>query len=169
MKKSQMRIQQMAFMILAVFFFFTLVGLFLLQVFLGEMRTSAQEREREQVLNILESFSQLPEFSCSERSSFCIDEDKIFVMKIEEINQLYSEFWPISSIRIFKIGGNFSTLKECPSLGCNYYKVYENPEQTQQMEYSSYVSICKKIKDSQEYVYNFCELGKISIGMKIKS
>lgn len=168
-KRSQMRIQQMAFMIVAVFFFFILVGLFLLQVFLGEIRGSAQEREREQVFSILETLSQLPEFSCSERSSFCVDEDKIFAMKIPQINTVYSEFWPISSIKIFKIKKNFSGLIECPALNCNYYKIYEDKTQDQKYEIASYVSICKKMKDSSGYVYDSCELGKLSIGMKIKN
>ncbi|MEM4182098.1 MAG: hypothetical protein QXX68_03045 [Candidatus Pacearchaeota archaeon] len=169
LKKSQMRIQQMAFMIVAVFLFFILVALFLLQIFLGELQGGVHLREREQAISLLESISQTPEFSCSDQSSFCIDEDKILAFKIPEINKVYSDFWPVASIKIYKVGKDFSSLIECPAINCNYYKIYEDENQMQKQEVSSYVVVCKKMKDNEGYVYDFCELAKLSIGIKIRS
>ncbi|MEM4719409.1 MAG: hypothetical protein QXG18_00900 [Candidatus Pacearchaeota archaeon] len=166
-KKSQMRIQQMAFMIVAVFFFFILVSLFLLQIFVSEINYSVQEREREQALNFLDSLSELPEFSCSENNFFCLDEDKLLVLKNSEINNLYSDFWPVSSIKVYKIKGE-SKIVECPSQNCNFYNIFEDKNQKQKMEISSYVLICKKILDNSGNVNDLCELGKLLVGMKIR-
>lgn len=152
----------MAFMIIAVFIFFIMVGLFLLQISIGGMKKTAQEREKEQVISSLEIFSEMPELSCSEKSSFCIDEDKIFVLK--NLSEIYSEFWPVSFVRVYKITDS-SSLIECPRLNCNYYIVYEDKNQDEKIGYSSYVAICKKIR-RESSVYDDCYLGKIELGVK---
>ncbi len=164
-KKAQFKIQQMAFMLVAIFIFFTLVGLFILQMNLGGLRYSAEQLEREQVLSALLSWSELPELSCSDGSSGCIDEDKIVVLSSEDFNRLYSSFWPVASIRVYMVNANFSNGEiECPGQGCNYYNVYESGQSSSEMV-ASYVSLCKTVK-TEGPVFKRCEMATLSIGIK---
>lgn len=162
--KAQFKIQQMAFMLIAVFIFFMLVALFFLQISLGGLRFSAEQLEREQVMNALLSWSELPEFSCSDRSSNCIDEDKIFVLGGSDYNLLYRDFWPVASIRVYRLNTNNTELVLCPQQNCNYYEVY-NSGQASRLEYSNYVSICKTGRIENQ-VLRVCEIGKISVGVR---
>jgi hypothetical protein len=75
-KIGQFKIQQMAFMMVFVFIFFALVGLFFFQMSMGNLRSSAQEMHMKQTISILNSITELPELSCSDSSSGCVDEDK---------------------------------------------------------------------------------------------
>jgi hypothetical protein len=164
-KRAQFEIQQMAFMLVAVFVFFTLVGLFFLQLSLGDMRYSAQELERKQVISALLSWSELPELSCSDSSSGCIDEDKLYVLSSEDYNRLYGSFWPVASIKVYKINSNFSSGEiACPGLNCNYHDIYSS-SQADGETIASYVSLCKKVKKDSA-VFESCELATLSILMK---
>ena len=157
----------MAFMLVAVFIFFTLVGLFFLQVSLGGIRSSAQQLEREQMMASLISLTQIPEISCSDGSSNCIDEDKILVLSDSSYNQIYNSFWPIAKIQVYRVNSDFSSFGEirCPQANCNYYVVFDtNQEQVQTQ--SSYVSLCKNSRQGSS-VFKECELALLSIGMKI--
>jgi hypothetical protein len=162
--RAQFKIQQMAFMIVAVFIFFILVGLFFVQFGLEDLRTTAADLERKQAIEALQAWSEFPEFSCSDRSSYCIDEDKLSVLAGRNYSQLYSSFWPVASIRVYKINSNSSELVICPQPNCNYYEVYDSG-QTDRVEYSSYVSICRLSK-VESRVMKECEMGKLALGIK---
>lgn len=166
-KFAQFKIQQMAFMIIAVFIFFTLVGLFFLQLSLGGIKSSAQQLEREQMIASLISLTGLPEVSCSDKTSNCVDEDKIYILGDEAYNQIYKDFWPIAEIRVYRINSNFSDYGEikCPQSNCNYYEVYDSGQKAVQRQ-STYVSICRTSRKDKS-VFQECELGLLSIGMKI--
>ncbi len=165
-KKAQFKIQQMAFMLVAVFIFFTLVALFFLQMNLADLRSSAQNLEKEQAIAALSAWSEMPEFSCDDMSSYCLDEDKLYILGGENYISLYQNFWPIASIRVYKVNSDFSVLGEikCPTLNCNYYDVYDSG-QIEVQRYSTYVSICRTTR-REGSVLRECELGILSIGMK---
>jgi hypothetical protein len=165
-KVAQFKIQQMAFMLIAVFIFFTLVGLFFLQISLGDLRYSAEQLEKKQVLSALLSWSELPELSCSDRSSSCIDEDKLYVLSSQDYNRLYSSFWPVASIRVYKVNSNFSLGElECPQPNCNYYNIYKSDQISSQPYYAAYVSLCKKNR-LEGQVFESCELATLSLQLK---
>lgn len=163
--RGQFKIQQMAFMLIAVFIFFTLIALFFLQLSLGDLKYSADQLEREQVMSALLSWSELPELSCSDRSSSCIDEDKLYILSLEDFNKLYSSFWPVSSIKVYKVNSDFSIGElKCPQPRCNYYDVYNSGANSTQT-YATYVSLCKTNKEDSQ-VFEYCELATLSIGIK---
>ncbi len=167
-KRAQFKIQQMAFMLVFVFIFFVLVGLFFLQLNLAGLRESAQQFEQEQVLSALVSWSQIPELSCSDNSVGCIDLDKVRIFKEDSnYNRLYFSFWPVASVRVYKVASNFSLGEiECPNLGCNYYSVFESGQQSSQ-RYSTYVSLCQ-INRKENSVFKECEMATLSIGGKVR-
>ena len=55
-KTAQMKIQQMAFMILAVFFFFVLVGLFFLGLEFRDIKKNSEQLKNEQAISSLNNF-----------------------------------------------------------------------------------------------------------------
>jgi hypothetical protein len=159
-KSGQMKIQQMAFMILAVFFFFILVGLFFLALEFRDVSKNSGELAKEQAISAIKVISDSEEFNCNSRETLCIDEDKLYAMST--LN--YNSFWPVSSIKVYKIYPAFNEVKKCPGTDCNYYEVFNN-NQSKINEYSTFVSICKKVREF-EYVYDKCEIGKLVVGVK---
>ncbi|MDP2946566.1 MAG: hypothetical protein Q8N88_00485 [Nanoarchaeota archaeon] len=156
-----MKIQQMAFMILAVFFFFILVGLFFLSLQFRDMKNIFNELQKEQAISSLQTISNMQELNYKTNEPFTLDEDKLTAMKNIES---YENFWPVSSIKVYKISAN-DKLINCPAFDCNYYEVY-NDGQKRVRDYSTFVSICKRVREF-EYVYDKCEVGKLVVGVKL--
>jgi len=142
--KAQMKIQQMAFMIVAVLIFFVLVGLAFLGWQLISVKDNFNSLQKEQAIASIRTISDMPEFNCDSRRSLCVDEDKLIVMA----NSSYSGFWNVASISAYKI------------LEKKSYLVYDS-KQKDKKEFSTYVLICKKITSN----YEKCDLGKLSVGV----
>ena len=163
-QKAQMKIQQMAFMIVAVFFFFILVGLFLLKVQFSGIQKSAAELEKEQAVSSLKVIANMQELNCNSRESLCLDKDKIKIMS-GELKEFYETFWPIASIKVYLLDTESTEIIACPSLNCNYFEIFDN-KQTNTEEYSTYISVCEKVKELS-YIYDDCEIAKLVVGRKI--
>jgi len=164
-KKAQFKIQQMAFMVIAVFFFFILVGMAYLGYQYKGVQESFQKLQKEEAIRSLQVLTELPELSCSEEY-LCIDEDKIYALASKK-DYGNKNFWPIASIRVYKIYPSFEgkEILKCPAPECNYYEIYDS-KQTNIEEYATYVSLCRKVR-VQGYTYNQCDIGKLSVGVKI--
>ena len=160
--RAQMKIQQMAFMIMAVFFFFVLVGLFFLGIQFRGVGESAQQLQLEQVLSSLEVIADMTEFSYSSGRSMTLDEDKLRIMS-GNFSEAYGGFWPVASIKVYKIFPKPESFVRCPAVDCNYFEIYDDGQANVQ-EYSTYVSICKKVRESG-YTYDRCEAGKLVLGV----
>lgn len=160
-KFAQMKIQQMAFMILAVFLFFILVGLFFLSIELRSIRQEAMILNEEAAISSLQVISGMAEFSYDSREPLTLDEDKLRVLSTIFG---YDSFWEVSSIKVYKVYPVEKMIK-CPAQDCNYYEIYNNGQKNVK-EYSTFVSICRKVKEFG-YVYDRCEIGKISVGVRI--
>jgi len=169
-KKAQIKIQQMAFMLIAVFIFFALVGMFMLMFKMGDLREAASLLEEKNAILLLSKFANSPEFSCGEAfgdmKSSCIDLDK--VMALKENIRVYHNFWEKSNIEIRWIYPSPEEEIECSDLNypnCNIIKVYSGIEEG--IGVSNFVSLCRK--DTQEgMVYDKCEIGKLIISYEIK-
>jgi len=160
--RAQMKIQQMAFMIMAVFFFFVLVGLFFLGIQFRGVGESAQQLQKEQTLSSLEVIADMPEFNYDSGASMTLDEDKLRIMS-GGFSEAYGDFWPVASIKVYKVYPKPESFVKCPALDCNYFEVYDSGQKSVQT-YSTYVSICKKVRESG-YTYDRCEAGKLELGV----
>ncbi len=159
-KLSQMRIQQMAFMIVAVLFFFVLVGLGYVGYQTKTLKSNYLDLQKEAAISSLQVLTDMPELTCG---SLCLDEDKLQVMTGK--SREYKDIWGVSSIKVVKVYPAFTNMIKCPNLNCNYYDVYDSGlKQTKQ--YSTFVSLCKKIKDN-DYIYDKCEIAKLLVGVKV--
>ena len=149
----------MAFMIVAVFFFFALVGLAWIGFSYRSAIGSAETLEKEQALKSLQSLIEMPELTCGYQ---CLDEDKLYALASAKDY----DFFPVASIKVYKLYPIQAEKISCPTPGCNYYDIY-NSGQTRIKEYATFVSICKMVREGG-YAYRKCEIGKMAVGVKLK-
>jgi len=167
-KLSQMKIQQMAFMLIAVFLFFALVGIFVLVIRFAGIKESLSILEEENAMLLVSKLANSPEFSCGEAFSAktnCIDSDKVMILK----NKMdkYRYFWGVSNIEIRKIYP-ISEEKTC-SLGnypnCSIIKIIS--QESEGIGISNFVSLCRKeLLDGKSY--DKCEIAKLIVYYKEK-
>jgi len=164
MKKGQMKIMQMTFMILGVFFFFVLVGLFFLAISFKDMKSEAEVLQKAQTISSIEVIAGMSELSYGSDEVMSLDEDKLLIMSGTATDR-YEEFWPIASLEVYKVYPAFSSLVDCPGVGCNHYVIFDSGQKNVE-KFSSYVSICKRMKEFGS-AYDKCTIGKIVVGTKI--
>ena len=162
-KKGQVKVQQMAFMLLAVFIFFALVGMILLKVGAGNLRDEATKLEQENAILLVSKLANSPEFACG--ASFgpsigdCVDMDKAMILS-ENIEE-YENFWGVSSIEIIKIYPSSEDLIPCDRENypnCNFLEILPGKG----VYYSNYVVLCRK-EIFNDKIYAKCDLGKIMV------
>ena len=181
-KRAQMKIQQMAFMLIAVTLFFALVGLFILVVLFSGLKQSATLLEEQGALLLVSRLANSPEFSCG--NSFgtsrlnCIDLDKTMALK-DEIKP-YSDvgFWGVSGIEIVKIypseGDLLCTSENYPN--CRKIEIVKANTGT---GVSNFVALCRKERKSIETydesgnllttysnIVDACEVAKVIVTYK---
>lgn len=167
--KAQMKIQQMAFMLMAVTLFFVLVGIFVLVLRFSGLRDTARQLEQENAMLLVARLANSPEFSCENSFgalSNCIDADKVIALKEREE---YEEFWGVAKIEIRKIypdNGNIICNDENYE-NCGVIKVLERSVKTLPSS-SSFVSLCRK-EITEEMIYDKCEMAKLLVSGEDKS
>ena len=167
-QKAQLKIQQMAFMLMAVTIFFVLVGMFVLVIKFAGVKESAKEIEEKNAILLSTKLANSPEFSCGESFGSgkinCIDLDKVIILRENIVN--YLDFWGVDNIEIRTIAPE-SVEKMCNMRNypnCNIIRV--RPQEIT-AEYSNFVSLCRKESFEGE-VYNKCELGKLIISYEVE-
>ncbi len=162
--RAQMKIQQMAFMLIAVMIFFALVGLLILTIGFSGLKEKATALQEENAMLLVSKLANSPEFSCGqafESKENCIDLDKAFVLNnnIEK----YKNFWGVSGIKIIKIYPENKNLV-CTSANYPNCDTLEFIPKATGIFAENFVSLCRKEFDSEtKIVYDKCELGKILV------
>ena len=163
--KAQMKIQQMAFMLMAVTLLFVLAGLFFLVVGLSGLKDSATDLREKNAMLLVTRLSNSPEFSCGRAfdnaGTNCIDADKVMIVR--ENAGKYKDYWgEVSNIKIEKIYPSENNI-EC-NLGnypdCSTIRILGN--ETSGYYSSNFVSLCRKATDGKE-VYDKCEVAKLFV------
>lgn len=169
-KKAQLKIQQMAFMLLAVTLFFVLVGIFVLTFKFAGLKDTATGLEEENAIKLVAKLANSPEFSCGESFGStrinCIDADK--AMALKENAEKYSKFWGVSNIEIRRIYPDTNSEIICDQSNypnCNIIRIKQ--EDVSGFEVSNFVSLCRK-DVFEEIIYDRCEIGKIIISYEKK-
>ncbi|MFB6246649.1 MAG: hypothetical protein ABEI74_03605 [Candidatus Pacearchaeota archaeon] len=170
-KRGQMKIQQMAFMLVAVFIFFVLIGLAFLAVNMSGLEEKASELRRENARLLVSSLADSPEFSCGKAydgsKSSCVDLDK--AMALKGMENVYSGFWDVQSIEIRRVYPSNSS-EECTSTNypdCGKITVVSDSGQEKSGNFTSvgsYVTLCRKGFDqSSNAGFNNCDLGRLFV------
>ena len=164
-----MKIQQMAFMLIAITLFFVLVGIFFIVIKVSELKGKASALEEENAMLLVTKLANSPEFSCGESFGTgkvnCVDADKMMILR-ENIDR-YLNFWQVSNIEIRKIYPRadkeiICTLGNYPD--CNIIRLMDK-EIT--MEHSNFVSLCRKDFSDGE-IHDKCEIAKLMISYENK-
>lgn len=171
---GQMKIQQMAFMLIAVMVFFALVGLLIAAIGFSGLKEKATALNEKNAMLLVSKLANSPEFSCGEdfkSQENCIDLDKTFILK-ENINEyktgntlkgINKNFWRVSGIEIIKIYPKNPNFIECNSNNypdCSKITLISG----QGIAAENFVSLCRKEFDSENFIsYDKCELGKILV------
>jgi len=157
-KKAQLKMQEMAFVLVAIVIFFALVIIVYMVMRTGSLKESAEEQRKEEVQALGLKLADSPEFSWS-KCSGCIDIEKAIALKER---RTYKEFWKVDYLMIERVYPNH-TIRECTRgvfPDCNTITIinatyYGTPTAT-------YVALC----DYDENGYDKCELGRIYISEK---
>lgn len=170
-KSGQMKIQQMSFMIVAVFLFLAMVGMAVVTVKMSELKSSATSLDKQNAVLLVTKLANSPEFACGEvygtAKTDCVDWDKVMALKIG-ISK-YSDFWGASSIEIRRIYPPKSPSAQdiiCTGVNyppkCNIIKVMGS---TKDFDKSNFVALCRKERYKNEFV-NKCEMAILTVGYK---
>ena len=163
MVRAQLKIQQMAFVLIAVTLFFAMAGLFILAIQFSGLREGAEDLEKENAQKLAIKIANSPEFSCGQSYGTgklnCIDADKAMVLKDNAAK--YSDFWRVSNIEIWKVYPSSrddwcdkSNYPNCNSIGI---LVDEHKG-----GYSSFVTLCRKELNAGD-TYDHCDLARVIV------
>lgn len=164
-KKAQVKMQQTAFMLIAVTIFLVMAGMFIIVIRFSSLQDTAELLEERNALLLVSKIADSPEFSCGNAfgapRSNCIDTDK--VMALTGRLRDYSDFWGVSGIEIRRIypaeAGTECSSENYPECG----KITVVPSE-QGTGVSNFVSLCRKEQEqNSSRIYDRCEIGKIVI------
>jgi hypothetical protein len=162
-KKAQLKIQQMAFMLIAITIFFILAGMFILAIKYSSLQKDAEILRRENSMYLVSKIANSPEFSCG--GAFggdeidCIDADKVMILK--QSSEKYKDFWGIENIEIIKIPSESNTLCTLTNYpNCDRIQLFD--KDTTGIGFSNFVSLCRKESFLGES-YDKCDLAKVII------
>lgn len=162
-KNADMKIQQMTFMILFVFIFFSIAGLFFISIQSSRITQGFNLLQKESAISSIQTIANMPELNCDSSRTLCVDEDKLMVFASS--SNLYKDFWPVASIRVRKAYPMQTKDIRCPLVNCTYYEVYDSKQKNTQ-EYGIFVSVCKKVKNNG-FIQEECSIGRLDVGVKI--
>lgn len=171
-KKAQLKIQQMAFMLIAVTLFFVLIGLFIIGIGFSGLKKSSEILEEENAMLLVSELSNSPEFSCGDSFRYgktnCVDADKVMILrKMDE----YAEFWDVAAIEIRKIYPEYGRETKCSEENypdCNVVEIYSRNVNKGAYN-SNFISLCRKEKNAETgEIYDKCELAKLLVSYEQK-
>ena len=167
-KKGQLKIQEMAFMIVDIILFFILIGLFSLSIVYKNIQESATVIAEEKTLSAIENLAGTAEFICAGGKSNCVDEDKLMALIGKKS---YDDFWDFSSLSVIKYGGFakdeddwiLCNLRNYPD--CDVFEIYDANVKNEKV-ISSFVALCRR-EHENNYNYDKCEIAKLIAGSEI--
>ncbi len=167
-KKSQLKIQEMAFMIIAIILFFVLVGLFALSIVYKNLQESATEIVEGRTLSAITNLAGTAEFICAGGKSNCVDADKLMALIGKKS---YEDFWSFSSLSVIKYSGfdkKENEMIECSLSNypdCDVIEVYDKAIENEKV-ISSFVALCRREYENN-YGYDKCEIAQLWAGSEV--
>jgi hypothetical protein len=117
-KKAQMKIQQMAFMVVAITIFFSMIALIYFSLTIASVESDAKKLQDEEARSLVRKLSSSPEFAFTSEGdcSHCIDLDKALQIKeLIETNDRYEGLWNLDHLYIEIIHSSRLSTGECTS------------------------------------------------------
>ena len=160
--KGQVKIQQMAFVLIAMIIFFIMAGLIFVAIYYSSLQKEVEGIREQEVKEIVRRISGSPEFSWLGEGdcAACIDFDKVFLLKTKES---YQNFWRgIPYLEISKVYP--SSDGECNTgnyPNCGSITIIDSKKNF--IAHSAFVALCY-YEPTENYVK--CELGKVTMGFE---
>jgi len=168
MKRAQIKIQQMAFMLIAITLLFAFVGLFMISIKTSGLRERANLLAEENAMKLAGKLANTAEFSCGNLysgKSNCIDADKVMVLKDSEE---YEGFWGVNEIKIKRIYPVLDGEVKCTKSNypeCNVIEIYSDGSENRNYK-SNFVSLCR-IEQVEDKIYDKCEIAKLLVSWEV--
>ena len=159
-KKGQIKIQQMAFVLVAIVIFFTMVSLFYFSIRYQSLQKDVETLREREVIETVRKMTRTTEFSWTVYDcASCIDLDKILVL---QNRSSYIGFWKRTSfLQVVRVYPRYD-IEECNKgvyPECNTITIVD--EKKNIITRSTFVALCR-YEASEDF--NKCELGKIIMG-----
>ena len=155
---AQMKIQEMAFVLVAIMIFFGIVAIFYLKVSLSNLKGNVELQRGQEANELVRKISSAPEFYLNKECDGCIDMDKVLLLK-ERKN--YQGFWNLDYLAVEVIYPNSNKTEECTRSNfpnCGIVTIINKTGNTG-IPASAFVALCRQEFKQQGYVK--CDLGKI--------
>jgi len=157
--KGQIKIQQMAFVLVAIMIFFGIVALFYLSIRSAGLKNDVGQLREDEAKGLVRKMSGSPEFSWGVTDcASCVDFDKIMVLKDQKS---YSGFLDVPFLQIEKVYPKGEG--ECTRGNYPNCKTVTLMNEGEYVAHSAFVSLCRH---DSTLNYNKCELGKINLGFR---
>jgi len=153
-KKSQFKIQEMAFVLIAIILLFGIIFLFFARFELGNIKKSSTELREERAVTLVRTVASMPELRCSESISqiseaVCLDLDKVKAFNESlSLRNNYKKMWSSSFVTEIAV-------QEIMPGNKTYYVYRESPGNE---SYFSFMPLCSKDK---------CAIARIIVGIKV--
>lgn len=155
--KGQVKIQQMAFVLVAIMIFLAIVALFYLTIRSGGLRQDVESLREEEARELVRQAASWPELSWSlDDCSACIDLDKALVLSESES---YEDFWDVPLLQIEKVLGEGGECNRQNYPDCATITIVK---EDRFIAHSAFVALCRHDKETGDR----CELGKINLGFR---
>jgi hypothetical protein len=160
-KKAQMKIQEMAFVLIAIMIFFAMVALVYFAIRLSSMTENVQAEREASARELARKLADIPEFSWAECSG-CVDADKVLALK-DRVS--YRGLWDVDYLMVEKIYPN-ATNVECTIANYPNCRTITLVNKTKDfgVPASAFVALCSY--DASKGGYERCGLGKIYASAK---
>ena len=160
--RAQMKIQQMAFLLVGITIFFALVGVIYFSITISHARTSAQSAQNEEAILLARKLAGSPEFAFTSSSdcATCIDIDKI--IQISDLSG-YEELWNMDHVFVTRISPQYSNEKCTRANYPNCDKIILANRSTNLATKTAFVTLAGWDGIINSYRY---ELGRIEVSSK---
>ena len=101
MAKGQLKIQEMAFVLLALALLGTMAFLFYARIQSQNIMGTAESLKEERALSLRDRIVSLPEIKCAEK--ICLDLDKVEMLKEYEVDHLFRGITEVKVLQIYPI------------------------------------------------------------------
>lgn len=165
-KLAQMKIQQMAFMIVAVVVFFAMVAVIYFSISLRGLETKVQELRDDEAREIARQLASSPEFAFTASSDCedCIDLERAF--QISQNPNYQNSFWNLNYLALERISPPSSENISCTNLQsyiartCNQIVIFKDESYATKTAFVSLAIWDPTIGVSGDYRY---QLGRIHV------
>ncbi len=159
MRKAQLKIQEMAFVLVGVVVLMALVMLFFVAFQSREMSKNAAYYREARAITLVEMIASMPELRCSSSfsttsESVCLDYDKVLTFNSsKEMQDNYAIFWEnsfVSRVEIEEVYVNNSNIR-----GKNY-TIYSKLTNENTKVYATYAALC--LDDASGLICNIAKI-----------